>query len=166
MKIKNKMNPTDKICKYLTLGEVTRSESAKRNNISNMPTEEHLENMKALGVNVFDKLREHIGFPIGLSSGYRSEALNKAIPGSSTTSQHCKGEAFDIDADIHGKTTNKAIFDYSRQNLDFDQLIWEYGTDAQPDWVHVSYKRGGGNRKSILRCKKINGKPFYENWRG
>jgi hypothetical protein len=159
------MNTTDKICNYLTLGEVTRSESAKRNGISNLPTAEHLENMKALGVNVFDKIREHFGCPIGLSSGYRSEALNNSIKGSSKTSQHCKGEAFDIDAQIHGKITNKAIFDYIRQNLDFDQMIWEYGSSVEPDWVHVSYKRGGGNRKSILRCTKVGGKPHYEAWK-
>ena len=157
------MNTQDKICKYLTLGEVVRSESAKRNGISNMPTEEHLENMKALGVNVFDKIREHFGKPIGLSSGYRSEELNNAIKGSSKTSQHCKGEAFDIDADIHGGLTNSEIFDFVRKNLDFDQMIWEYGTDAQPDWVHVSFKRNGGNRKAILRCKRVNGAPSYTN---
>jgi zinc D-Ala-D-Ala carboxypeptidase len=159
------MNTTDKICNYLTLGEVTRSESAKRNNISNLPTAEHLENMKALGVNVFDKIREHFGCPIGLSSGYRSEALNNSIKGSSKTSQHCKGEAFDIDADIHGLTTNKEIFDFIRLNLDFDQLIWEFGTYEQPDWVHVSFKRNGGNRKSILKAVKVNGEPKYLAWK-
>jgi hypothetical protein len=159
------MNQTDKICTYLNLGEVVRSESAKRNNISNMPTAEHLENMKALGINVFDKIREHFGCPIGLSSGYRSEALNSAIKGSSKTSQHCKGEAFDIDAQIHGKITNKAIFDYIRQNLDFDQLIWEFGTNQEPDWVHVSYKKSGGNRKSILKAIKVNGQSKYEAWK-
>ena len=159
------MNQTDKICKYLTIGEVIRSESAKRNNISNMPTAEHLENMKALGTNVFDKVREHIGKPIGLSSGYRSEALNNAIKGSSKTSQHCKGEAFDIDADIHGGTTNKEIFDFIRLNLDFDQMIWEFGNDSQPDWVHVSYKRNGGNRKSILKAIKVNGQVQYVAWK-
>ena len=159
------MNQTDKICNYLTLGEVVRSESAKRNNISNMPTAEHLENMKALGINVFDKIREHFGCPIGLSSGYRSEALNNSIKGSSKTSQHCKGEAFDIDAQIHGKITNKAIFDYIRQNLDFDQLIWEFGTNQEPDWVHVSYKKSGGNRKSILKAIKVNAQSKYEAWK-
>jgi hypothetical protein len=159
------MNPSDKICKYLTIGEVIRSESAKRNGISNMPTAEHLENMKALGTNVFDKVREHIGKPIGLSSGYRSEALNNAIKGSSKTSQHCKGEAVDIDADIYGGTTNKEIFDFIRLNLDFDQLIWEFGNYEQPDWVHVSYKRNGGNRKSILKAVRVNGEPKYLTWK-
>jgi hypothetical protein len=159
------MNQTDKICTYLNLGEVVRSESAKRNGISNLPTAEHLENMKALGINVFDKIREHFGCPIGLSSGYRSEALNSAIKGSSKTSQHCKGEAFDIDAQIHGKITNKAIFDYIRQSLDFDQLIWEFGTNQEPDWVHVSYKKNGGNRKSILKAIKVNGESKYESWK-
>ena len=159
------MNPTDKICEYLTLGEVIRSESAKRNGISNMPTAEHLESMKLLGVNVFDKIRKHFATPIGLSSGYRSKELNDSIKGSSSTSQHCKGEAFDIDADIHGKVTNADIFNYIRLNLDFDQLIWEYGTDKQPDWVHVSYKKSG-NRKSILVCKKVNGQPSYTKYNG
>lgn len=155
------MNTTDKICKYLTLGELVRSESAKRNGISNLPTSEHLENLKALGENVFDKIREHFGCPIGISSGYRSEELNNSIKGSSSTSQHCKGEAIDIDADIHGKITNSDIFHYIKLNLNFDQLIWEYGTDSQPDWVHVSYKKSGNNRKSVLRCKKVNGQPKY-----
>lgn len=158
------MNISDKICKYLTLGEVVRSESAKRNNISNFPTPEHLENLKAVGENIFDKIREHFGCPIGISSGYRSEELNKIIKGSSKTSQHCKGEALDIDADIHNKITNKDIFEFVKNNLDFDQMIWEYGTSQQPDWVHVSYKRNGGNRKSILRCKRVNGQPSYSKW--
>lgn len=159
------MNPTDKICKYLTLGEVTRSANAKRLGISNMPSPEHLENMKALGVNIFDKVREHIGCPLGLSSGYRSKELNDATPGASSKSQHSLGEAFDMDADVHGGTTNKVIFDFIRLNLDFDQLIWEYGTDKEPDWVHASFKRNGGNRKTILRCTKVNGKPHYETWK-
>jgi hypothetical protein len=160
------MNTTDKICEFLTLGEVIRSESAKRNGISNMPTPEHLENLKALGVNVFDKVRKHLGVPIGISSGYRSRELNSVIQGSSKTSQHCIGEALDLDADIHGRTTNADIFNYIRLNLDFDQLIWEYGNSAQPDWVHVSFKKAGGNRKTILKCTRVNSRPHYAPWNG
>jgi hypothetical protein len=158
------METSQKICKYLTLGEVVRSESAKRNGISNLPTNEHLENLKALGENIFDKVREHFGCPIGISSGYRSEALNRTIKGSSIKSQHCSGEAIDIDADIHGKITNADIFNFIKLNLNFDQLIYEYGTDSQPDWVHVSYKKNGGNRKSVLRCKQVNGQPSYSKF--
>ena len=156
------MNTTDKICEFLTLGEVIRSESAKRNGISNMPTPEHLENLKALGVNVFDKVRKHLGVPIGISSGYRSRELNSVIQGSSKTSQHCIGEALDLDADIHGKTTNADIFNYIRLNLDFDQLIWEYGNDINPDWVHVSYSSSKPQRKQALKCTRVNGQPHYE----
>ena len=158
------MDTSQKICKYLTLGEVIRSESAKRNGISNLPTTEHLENLKALGENIFDKVRQHFGCPIGISSGYRSESLNRAIKGSSTKSQHCSGEAIDIDADIHGKITNTDIFNFIKLNLNFDQLIYEYGTDSQPDWVHVSFKKNGVNRKSVLRCRKVNGEPSYSNF--
>jgi hypothetical protein len=160
------MNTTDKICEFLTLGEVIRSESAKRNGISNMPTPEHLENLKAVGVNVFDKVRKHFGVPIGISSGYRSRELNSVIQGSSKTSLHCIGQALDLDADIHGRTTNADIFNYIRLNLDFDQLIWEYGNSVQPDWVHVSFKKDGGNRKTILKCTRVNSQPHYAPWNG
>lgn len=159
------MNTTDKICEYLTLGEVIRSESAKRNGITNMPTPEHLENLKLLGVQVFDKIRKHFGVPIGISSGYRSKELNSIIKGSSKTSQHCFGEAIDIDADIHGKIKNSDIFTFVKNNLDFDQMIWEYGNSQEPDWVHISYKKSG-NRKSILVCKKVNGQPSYTKYNG
>jgi hypothetical protein len=143
------------LSKNLALAEVTRSETAKRRGISNMPTPEHIENFKKLAENIFQPIRDHFGAPIHLSSGYRSAALNKAVGGSSS-SQHCKGEAIDIDMDGTA-ITNKQIFDFIKANLNFDQLIWEFGTDANPDWVHVSYNSDGAQRKQILKAVKAGG---------
>ena len=143
----------------LSLAEVTRSETAKRRGISNMPTPEHIENFKKLAANIFQPIRELFGKPILISSGYRSAELNKAI-GGSLSSQHCSGEAIDIDMD-GTDITNKQIFDYIKDNLNFDQLIWEFGTDANPDWVHVSFASNRSQRKQILVAKKVNGKTTY-----
>jgi zinc D-Ala-D-Ala carboxypeptidase len=143
----------------LSLAEVTRSETAKRRGISNMPTAEHIENFKKLAANIFQPIREHFGKPIIISSGYRSAELNKAI-GGSLSSQHCSGEAIDIDMD-GTDITNKQIFDYIKENLNFDQMIWEFGTDANPDWVHVSFAANRSQRKQILVAKKVNGKTTY-----
>ena len=140
------------LSKNLMLAEVTRSETAKRKGISNMPTPEHIENFKLLAEKVFQPIREHFGKPIILSSGYRSKALNTAV-GGALSSQHCTGEAIDIDMD--GTTvTNKQIFDFIKDNLNFDQMIWEFGTDSNPDWVHVSYESTGKQRKQILKAVK------------
>ena len=152
----------------LALSEVTRSETAKRKGISNMPPPEHIENFKLLAEKVFQPIREHFAVPIRISSGYRSAALNKAIGGAGKTvngvyipaSQHCTGEAIYIDMD--GTTvTNASIFNYIKDNLEFDQLIWEFGTDTNPDWVHVSYESTGKQRKQILRAIKQGGKTAY-----
>jgi zinc D-Ala-D-Ala carboxypeptidase len=149
------------LSKNLTLAEVTRSESAKRKGISNEPTAEHLENFKKLAINIFQPIREHFNVPIHISSGYRSKALNTAI-GGSLSSQHCSGEAIDIDMD-GTSITNKQVFDYIKDNLVFDQMIWEFGTDKNPDWVHVSYESTGKQRKQILKAIKTNGKTAYIN---
>jgi len=147
------------LSKNLALSEVTRSETAKRRGISNMPTPEHIENFKKLAENVFQPIRDHFGVPIRISSGYRSKELNAAIGGSSS-SQHCKGEAIDIDMD--GTTvTNKQIFDFVKANVNFDQMIWEFGTDANPDWVHVSYNSDGAQRKQILKAVKAGSATKY-----
>jgi hypothetical protein len=148
------------LSKNLSLAEVTRSESAKRNGISNMPTPEHIENFKLLAEKVFQPIREHFAVPIHISSGYRSAALNKAVKGS-LSSQHCSGEAIDIDMD--GTTiTNAQVFNYIKDNLEFDQLIWEFGTDKNPDWVHVSYESKGKQRKQILKAYKAGGATKYK----
>jgi hypothetical protein len=151
-----------KISEHLDLSEVTRSDMAKRKGISNMPTPEHIENFKKLAQNIFEPIRKHFGVPIMISSGYRSKALNTAI-GGSLTSQHCTGEAIDIDMDgTSNGVTNKMIFDYIKGNLNFDQLIWEFGTKDAPDWVHVSFESTGKQRKQILRANKVGAKSTYK----
>ena len=147
------------LSKNLALAEVIRSETAKRKGISNMPTPQHIENFKKLAENVFQPIREHFGVPIHISSGYRSKALNTAV-GGSLSSQHCSGEAIDIDMD-GTSITNKQIFDFIKENLNFDQMIWEFGTDTNPDWVHVSYESTGKQRKQILVAKRVGGKTTY-----
>ena len=147
-----------KISEHLDLSELIRSESAKRNGISNMPTEEHIANFKLLAEKVFEPIRNNFRCPIHISSGYRSAELNKCIGGSST-SQHCKGQAVDIDMDgTTNGVTNKMVFDYIKDNLEFDQLINEFDYS----WVHVSYTNGN-NRGQILKAVKSNGKTSYVN---
>ena len=147
------------ISKHLSLAEVSRSETAKRKGINNTPSGEHLENFKKLAENIFEPIREHFGVPIHISSGYRSKELNAAV-GGSASSQHCQGEAIDIDMD-GTSITNAEIFNYIKDNLDFDQMIWEFGNDSNPDWVHVSYESTGKQRKQILKAIKANGKTSY-----
>ena len=138
-----------KLSEHLELSEVIRSESAKRNGISNMPTPEHIANFMLLAEKIFEPIREHFNVPIRISSGYRSKALNAITKGSSTTSQHSTGEAIDIDQD-QTTITNKEVFDYIKDNLAFDQLINEFNYA----WVHVSYKANGKQRGEILEAYK------------
>jgi hypothetical protein len=153
-----------KLSQHLSLSEVTRSESAKRNGISNMPTEQHIANFKLLAEKVFEPVRVHFGVPIHISSAYRSIELNRVVKGS-LTSQHCTGEAIDVDMDgSPSGVTNKMVFDYIKDNLEFDQLIWEFGTKDNPDWVHVSYESTGRQRKQVLRAVRANGKTTYQNY--
>jgi hypothetical protein len=150
-----------KLSEHLDLSEVTRSESAKRNGISNMPTEQHIANFKLLAEKVFEPIRNHFRCPIHISSAYRSIELNRAVKGS-LTSQHCTGEAIDVDMDgTPNGVTNKMVFDYIKDNLEFDQLIWEFGTKDNPDWVHVSYESTGKQRKQILKAVRANGSTQY-----
>ena len=149
-----------KLSENLELAEVIRSSTAKRLGIKNEPTAIHLNNLKILAEKIFQPIRSHFGRPIFISSGYRSAALNKATPGASTTSQHSSGEAIDIDMD-GTSITNAQIFNFIKDNLDFDQLIWEFGTKSNPDWVHVSYESTGKQRKQILVASKVGGKTVY-----
>ncbi len=154
-----------KLSEHLDLSEVTRSESAKRKGISNMPTEAHIANFKLLAEKIFEPIRNHFRCPIIISSGYRSKELNAAI-GGSLTSQHCQGEAIDIDMDgTPNGVTNRMVFDYIKDNLDFDQLIYEFGDSNNPDWVHVSYESTGKQRKQILKAIRVNGKTIYTNYK-
>jgi hypothetical protein len=141
------------LSKNLTLFEMIRSDMAKRKGVSNQPTPEHIKNMIILAEKIFQPIREHFGVPIYITSGYRSAALNKKI-GGSKTSQHLTGEAMDIDMDGHSHITNVQVFKYIRDNLFFDQLIWEYGNNSNPDWVHVSFNTSGPQRGHILKAVK------------
>ena len=144
-----------KLSAHFDLCEFTRSESAKREGVSNNPTPEHLENIKTLCEKVLEPIRAKFG-PINISSGYRSSDLNHFI-GGSLNSDHCKGRAADIDMDGHGgEVTNKMIFDYIKDNLEVDQLINEFNYS----WVHVGYRKGA-NRRQVLDAVKEGGKTVY-----
>jgi len=148
-----------KLTAHFDLSEFTRSESAKREGLDNTPTPEHLENIKILCEKVLEPIRLRFG-SINISSGYRGKMLNHFI-GGAVNSDHCVGRAADIDMDDVGTgVTNTEIFNYIKDNLDYDQLIWEFGNKVRPDWVHVGY-RLGANRKQTLRATKVNGKSHY-----
>lgn len=148
-----------KISENITLRESIESFTAKRKGIENIPSEYELTNMVGVAVNVFEPLRKWVNGAIKVNSFYRSEELNKAIGGSSR-SQHCQGRAIDID-DVYGHKTNAEMFNYIKNNLDFDQLIWEFGTDENPDWVHVSYVSADENRRRCLKAERVKGKTVY-----
>ena len=149
----------NRISKHISYKEATRSATALRLGIDNVPNEYHLQNMEMVAKKVFEPLREAVNAPIKINSFYRCEELNKAIGGSSK-SQHCQGRAIDID-DIYGHVSNAYMYYYIKDNLDFDQLIWEFGTDNSPDWVHVSYVDEDSNRKRCLKAIRKNGKTKY-----
>jgi len=152
------------ISKHISLREGTYSVTALRLGLENKPTEQHLANMKLLAEEVFEPLREWVGGPIKINSFYRGPELNKAIGGSSK-SQHCHGQAVDID-DTYGHKTNAEMFNYIRKNLQFDQMIWEFGTSTNPNWVHVSYVNPDKNRNRCLVAFKKDGKTQYANYAG
>ena len=149
----------DKLSKHVSYKEGVYSITAKRLGLENDPTDAHLENMKLICEKVFEPLRIHVGGPIKINSFYRGPELNKAIGGSSK-SQHCHGQAMDID-DTYGHASNASMFDWIKANLDYDQMIWEFGTDQNPDWVHVSYVSPEENRKRCLKAYRENGKTKY-----
>jgi len=153
-----------KISEHFDLAEFTRSDYAKRNGINNMPNAVQTENLKELCDNVLEPLRKNFQIPILISSGFRSKELNSAI-GGAKNSQHTTGEAVDIDHDnSNNVVNNKMIFDYIHKNLKFDQLIFEFGTSSNPDWVHVSWASNGKNRNEVLRAIKHGGKTTYEKF--
>ena len=151
----------EKISEHITYEEATRSATAQKYGYDNTPTAAHLASMKALALNVFEPLRAYFGKPIKIESFYRSAKVNAKTPGTSGNSQHMKGEAIDIDND-YGGFTNAQLFLYILKKLPFDQLIWEFGTDKEPAWVHVSYVHGK-NRKKVTKAFMKNGKPYYSN---
>ncbi len=149
----------ERISKHITYKEAIRSNTALRLNINNIPNDYEISNMVGIASNVFEPLREYVGGPIKINSMFRSEALNRAIGGSSR-SQHCQGRAIDLD-DTFGHKTNAEMFNYIKNNLNFDQLIWEFGDDTNPNWVHVSFVSNDENRGRCLKAEKVNGKTSY-----
>lgn len=139
-----------RISEHISYHEATRSNYAKRNNIKNVPNNQQVKNMVQLAEKIFEPLREWVGGPIKINSMFRSKELNRGI-GGSFTSSHLDGNAFDI-TNMGGKT-NKEIFDWVRQNLDYDQLIWEFGK-YEPHWLHISYVKGKNRKQDLIIRKK------------
>jgi len=136
-----------RISKHISYKEAVGSNYAKQKGISNKPNEEQVENMKLLAKEVFEPLREWVDAPIKVNSMFRSLELNTALKGSKTSS-HMNGEAMDITS--MGGKSNLEMFHYIKDNLEFDQLIWEFG--KEPKWLHVSFSKN--NRKQVLVTKK------------
>ena len=149
----------ERISKHVSWKEGTYSRTGERLDLDNTPNEEQLKCMKAIAENIFEPLREWVGGPVKINSFFRGEPVNTAI-GGSTRSQHMRGQAIDID-DTFKHKTNAEMFHFIKDNLDFDQLIWEFGTDDNPNWVHVSYVTHRPNRKKLTIAKKINGRTKY-----
>jgi zinc D-Ala-D-Ala carboxypeptidase len=143
------------LSKHFTLREFIKSQTAERKGIINEPDEDQIESMEQLCENVLEKIRSAFAKPININSGYRSVALCEAI-GSKSTSQHCKGEAADIE--IYG-VSNYELAKYIEKNLNFDQLILECwdGVDPNSGWIHVSYVGENVNRKDVLTYNKETG---------
>lgn len=148
------------ISDHISFKEFIRSATATRLGIENKPGAYEVKCARDLAFHVFEPLRKWVGGPIRINSFFRCPDLNKAI-GGSKKSQHCYGQAIDLD-DTHGFKTNAEMFYYIKDNLEFDQLIWEFGNDQNPDWVHVSYVGPGKNRKRCLKAYKAGNKTKYE----
>ena len=147
------------ISKHISYREGVYSTTATRLGIDNTPNDEQLDNMELVAEEVFEPLRAYVGGPIKINSFFRCQELNKAIGGSSK-SQHCKGQAIDID-DTFGRATNAEMYHFIKDNLDFDQMIWEFGDDDNPAWVHISYVSAQKNRNRCLKAYKEKGKTKY-----
>ena len=148
------------ISKHVSYKEGVYSNTAIRRGIDNTPNDEQLNNMELVANEVFEPLRAWVDGPIKINSFFRSPDLNTAI-GGSHKSQHCKGQAMDID-DVFNKATNAEMYHFIKENLDFDQMIWEFGNDDNPDWVHVSYVSEDDNRRRCLKAYKEEGKTKYK----
>lgn len=138
--------------------ELVHSTTAIRNGINNNAPPDAVRNLTYLCQNVLEPLREYMDCPIKISSGYRSPELNKLVKGAKK-SQHVEGKA----ADLVVLGRNFEMFRFIMQYLPFDQLIWEFGTGIEPDWVHVSYNVDG-NKRQVLKAYKHNGKTKYSNY--
>ncbi len=149
----------ENISNNITYAEAIHSSTAKRKQIDNTPNQKELECMKLLAEKIFEPLRKWVSGPIKVNSFFRSVALNEAI-GGAASSQHCKGQAIDID-DVYGVKSNAEMYNWIKENLDFDQMIWEFGTDTQPNWVHISYVSKEDNRNKCLKAYKEHRQTKY-----
>ena len=149
------------ISKHISEKEGTYSITAIRLGIENVPNEYARQNMEIIAERIFEPLRNEACGPIKINSFYRCPELNQAI-GGSAKSQHCEGRAMDLD-DTYGHMSNSQMYHYIKRNLDFDQLIWEFGDDKNPDWVHVSYVSPEENRRRCLIAERVNGKTIYKH---
>ncbi|WP_404987214.1 D-Ala-D-Ala carboxypeptidase family metallohydrolase [Chryseobacterium sp. M5] len=156
--------PTQKsgmLSKYLSYNQAIKSDTASRNKLDNTPNKLEIENLKHLGLNIYDKIYEKFNGKVKLTSVFRSEKVNKKVGGSST-SQHRYGQALDIQG-TNG-VTNKQIFKYVKENLNYHQIIWEYGSASEPNWVHVGCKPVGNQKKNTRAIRGANGKTQYINF--
>lgn len=144
------MNLRTKLSENCALWEVVKSQTAIRHNLDNTPGQKQFENLKRVAQNCFQPIRDFIGGPLFISSGFRAPKVNKKVGGSDTSS-HMRGEALDLDCDyfMTNGVTNREIFEFAIKELEFDQLIWEFGDDDQPAWVHISF--ADNNRGQILK---------------
>jgi len=149
-----------KISDHITYAEAIHSNTAKRKSIDNTPNEVQVLSMKLLADKIFEPLRKWVGGPIKVNSFFRSVTLNEAI-GGVASSQHCKGQAIDID-DVYSYKTNAEMYKWIQENLDYDQMIWEFGTDTQPNWVHISYVSKEENRNKCLKAYKEHNRTKYK----
>ena len=162
--VTKKTKTMDNISSHITYSEAIFSQNAIDNKIDNAPTAEHLDAMKYVAENIFERVRAHFGKPIRINSFYRGSKVNAITPNASKTSQHCRGEAIDVNGVPYG-IKNSEIFHYIKDNLDFDQLIWEFGDSNEPSWVHFSLSMKGNKRQVIKAIKEANGKTTYKPYR-
>lgn len=148
----------DNISEHITYKEATLSPTAVRFGIDNTPDDHILKRMKIVAEKCFEPIRLHANEPIRVNSFYRCLELNNAIGGSSKTSQHMMGEAIDFNSSDDAK-----LFEWIRKNIEFDQLLWEYGDDRQPAWIHISFTEQRPNRQQVLRVHLENGKMVWTN---
>jgi hypothetical protein len=149
------------ISKYTTIDDALFSTTAERHGIINAPTKtDHISNMRLFCEKIYDPLCDHYGLILPYTSFYRSTELNKRVKGSSSKSQHTLGQAMDICPRGLNGLTNAKLFKYIKENLPFDQLIWEYGNSTEPGWVHVSYSVL--HRRQVLKAYKVKDTVKYD----
>lgn len=146
------------IGKYLSLSDCIKSPTAIKLGIANIPTLSQVDAMKSFCSHIYDPLCEHYASKLPFNSFFRCDTLNKAI-GGAKGSQHCKGEAMDIDLDGRGLgISNRDLFEYIRDHVEFDQLIWEF----DGAWVHVSYSAITKPRKQVLTATRVGKQTVYK----